>query len=379
MKPGNSLLLACLLQASFTICPAETPISIPVEIAHQMKKGKKLDLVWAAPDFDGSKGFRLGAIANETDGNVQAVQGYFPIELRRMLQADSPYTLQVTITSLQAKAPSRERPGARLELEGRLVDTNGEVHAAFMTSASSTAGLDVNDCVRLSLRAIVFAMSKDLFTSALPKGSEKSPAVMVPAVPIPAHAPGGSSAAAPLPAASPEPLMAAAVPAPVPTVAAPAMVVPPSKPAPAEAQPELPSALIPTAIAAKMQRGKGLTKVWINPDYDRASGFALGEVRYQVEARNDGVDQYLPEALAEICRADSPYTLQIRIVELQSRIQGQAGSLARLGLEGNVVAKNGSVMAAFTTLESVVGSIDLIETFRMASRKVVLAIAKELK
>src|SRR5512145_176042 len=82
MNIRNSLLVACLLQASFTICPAKSPITIPNEIAHQMKKGKKLDLVWAAPDFDGTKGFRLGLIANETEENIKAVQDYLPLELR---------------------------------------------------------------------------------------------------------------------------------------------------------------------------------------------------------------------------------------------------------------------------------------------------------
>lgn len=122
-----------------------------------------------------------------------------------------------------------------------------------------------------------------------------------------------------------------------------------------------------------------MAKVWISPAYDRSGGFSLGEVRYEVEARNDGVDQYLPGALAAICRADASSTLQLRVVQLQIRTQGQTGSMARLGVEGNIIAKDGSILVAFSTLESAVGSLDLTDTCRTASRSVVSAIAKELK
>jgi hypothetical protein len=128
-----------------------------------------------------------------------------------------------------------------------------------------------------------------------------------------------------------------------------------------------------------MQKGKSLTKVWLSPAYDRASGFALGEVRYEVTTHNPGVDQYLPEALAAICRADAPCTLQLRIVVLQSRPQGQAGSMVRLGVEGNLVAKDGSTLGAFTSLESYLGSVDQVDNFRTVSRKIVQAIAQDLK
>ncbi len=128
-----------------------------------------------------------------------------------------------------------------------------------------------------------------------------------------------------------------------------------------------------------MKRGKALGQVWISPAYDRAAGFALGEVRYQTEARNDGIDQYLPDALAEITRKDAPCTLQLRIVDLATHTTGRNVTSANLGVEGTLVAKDGTLLAAFSTRESANGNGDLVADCRTAARKVVLAIVQEFK
>jgi hypothetical protein len=434
MKKTALILTALLASIQPVVSFAKTPLTIPAEISSKMKKGKKLDLVWAAQDFDEKKGFKLGAVTNESDSDAQAALDLFPLELGPMVHPDSPYTLQVTITSFWMKPFSSDRPGAKIGVEGHVVDATGKTVAAFTASTSTTNGLTSEDCLRTAMRTIVFAMAKDLFTSAPLAGRGKAPAVIVPAAPAPVSTPADSAiiisapaqvpptpapaspAAAsttPIPAptpasvtvsispsvpsllppapapAGPATVSATPVPTPAPassTTSVPSSVPPQASPvpapksaAPAAVQPAPPAGLIPAAIAAKMQKGKSLAKVWISPAYDRSGGFSLGEVRYEVEARNDGVDQYLPGALAAICRADASSTLQLRVVQLQIRTQGQTGSMARLGVEGNIIAKDGSILVAFSTLESAVGSLDLTDTCRTASRSVVSAIAKELK
>lgn len=137
--------------------------------------------------------------------------------------------------------------------------------------------------------------------------------------------------------------------------------------------------LIPAATSANMKKGSALAQLWISPAYDKSRGFSIGEVSYQVEARNDGVDKYLPNALAEIAKQDAPCSLQLHIVDMTTRAQGKTGSSTNLGVEGVLVAKDGTLVAAFATREYVTGSGDLVEDYRTAARRVVLAISKDLR
>ena len=417
MRLQTSMLVGCLLLVQSLLCFASAPVTLPAETVQNMKKGKKLDLVWTAPGFDGTKGVRLGLVTNETERSTEDVQSYVPSALSRVIKPNSPYILHLAVVELRLNStPATTR--AYVEVEGRILDSDEKLVGAFTAHGEASIGGNASDNVRLATNAIAFALTKDLFSAALPV-DEKSSASIVPApapksaaIPVPASptgtglilpAPTGmaklaqgnspsSSAppAAPLPQAQPiEPL---AVPAAQPPVVPPAQAVEavpaavasfpvPSAPQP-ETQPVVPAApvlFIPEAIKAGMKRGSRLGHVWIAPAYDRKGGFALGEVRYQVAARNDGIDKFLPDALAGIANKDAACSLQLDIVQLDIRRKSTVGSSVFLGVQGRVTAQDGTILAAFESQEKINGIGDSVDDCRQAARAVVLGISKDLK
>jgi hypothetical protein len=418
------LLLVMPLLLPWVQVHAGEPLTIPPEIAQSMKKGSKLVSLWIAPDFDGSKGFKLGQISNETNDSASVVQEYFPYALRKFLKNDSPYVLHMAIVGFKLKS-SNSASNARLEVEGRIVDKSGKLVSAFIGYALETIGGNANDSARYAVNRIAFAMAKDLMEFALPK-EDRSPAVIVAAPPSTSQAsthpmatpvvpvPGPSSAPAAVPPAPtvPAPAVASAnvpalvaepgpaadsgttAPAKAPSTAP--LTAPVAIPAPAESSapaagttpiriPAAPAAepveqafLVPPAVAGNLKPGAALRGLWVSPAYVKASGFSIGEVRYRVENRNDGIDKVLPESLAEIAKEDAPCRLDLQIVELTIRTQARGISNVALGVEGRLVAKDGTVVAAFKTRESVTGLGDLVDDCRLATRKVVRSIVKDL-
>jgi len=374
MRLHAPALIASLLLLQPAFCPAKDLVTITGETASKMRRGKTLDLVWASPDFDNSLGVKLGRISNETEENARSVTDYLPTALLKLIKVDSPYTLHLAVTRL-ALREAHERSSAKVTIEGRVVDHAGAIVAAFAEQAEDTVGGNLQENARIAVRTIAFAVTKDLFALDLPL--KKSPAIIVPApgkpqpsniiVPAPAGSP---SSAAPSPAPSQK------APAPAPqakprTGAASKPIVPP--------EPVVMTPLLPEAVAADMKKGKDLDRVWISPAYDRAKGFSIGEVSYQVEERNDGVDKYLPTALAEIANPDAPCSLQLRIVQLDLRSSIKGISGAKLKVEGVLKAQDGTLLAAFSTRETADGTGDLVDDCRTATRKVVQAIAKTLR
>lgn len=374
MRLHAPALIASLLLLQPAFCPAKDLVTITGETASKMKRGKALDLVWAAPDFDGSLGVKLGRIANETEENARTVTEYLPTALSKLIKVDSPYTLHLAVTRL-ALREAHERSSAKVTIEGRVVDHAGAIVAAFAEQAEDTVGGNLQENARIAVRTIVFAVTKDLFALDLPQ--KKSPAIIVPAPEKPqpskiiVPAPAGSQ-----PSAAPSLAPSQKAPAPAPqakpkTGAATKPIAPP--------EPVITTPLLPEAVAADMKKGKDLDRVWISPAYDKAKGFSIGEVSYQVEERNDGVDKYLPTALAEIANPDAPCSLQLRIVQLDLRSSIKGISGAKLKVEGVLQAKDGTLLAAFSTRETADGTGDLVDDCRTATRKVVQAIAKTLR
>lgn len=399
---------------------ATEPLTIPPEIVKHMKKGRKLEMVWTAEGFDETKGIRLGSLVNESEDEAKVALEYFPQMLRRLIRSDSPYVLNLAVVAVRRKSSSNGSSSAWVEVEGQILDNTNKVVAAFTGYSSKTIGGNENDNVRLAVRDIAFAINKDIFPAQLPV-SEKSSEIIVPAAPAQApvehhQAPATAGIVIP-PSSQLTPQTTTAI---SPTNAAPsspssgatsagvslgggpavtgvaassssnASPVPPSSgnaspapvpvinsPTPRQAEPL--ASLIPPLVAGNMKRGPNLAKLWISPAFDRSLGFDLGEVRYMVDARNDGIDKSLPEALAGIVKKDAPYRLQLRIVELTMRTRSKGTSSVQIGVEGNLAAKDGVVVAAFTTRESVMGVGDLTDDCRSVTRKVVLAIRKDLQ
>jgi hypothetical protein len=337
---------------------------------------------------------------------------YIPTAFSRFTKRDSTYAMNVTVVVVKMRA-TRLNSNATVEMEGTILDTSGSVVAAFVASANESDGGNERDNARLALNTISFAISKDLFPAALPS-SEKRSAVIVSAPaplptvfpPAPVAAPkvgapvgGAASPSAtakttppPAPKATPatqpvgttvsKPAAAPAIPTPAAapkSAAAPKPAAAPSQTQAASVPSKVATPLIPAATASKMTKGKVLDQLWIDPAYDKGTGFEIGEVLYQVEERNDGIDKYLPDALAAIATQGAPCVLNLNIVELYMRSQRKGTSSVKLGVEGVLVAKDGTVLAAFKTTENISGIGSLIEDCRMAARTVVLGITKELK
>jgi hypothetical protein len=417
MRIQVPLIVASLLLLSQALAWAGDPKTIPVEIAKNLKKGKKLSLVWKAPDFDGSKGCVLGRLTNESDDDAQVVLDSFPGLLRPAMRADAPYTLHLAVVSMKSSA--RHSVGgyiASVEVEGQVANKGGALVAAFDTFVTNTTGGTERDNIRMAVREISFQIFKDLFSVGLPSQEKPSAVIVAAAVsekqpePVPAkEQPSAIIVAAPkiqistpVPVATPPMPQAPAPTAEVPvekTPASPAPVtevipvkpseaVPPSTPSPSAAisKPSTPipqtplSTPLPASIVEGMKKGAAFDKLWISPVYDRSQGFSIGEVRYFVDERNAGVSGYLPDALAEISKQDSPFALHLGIVELYVRQSAnKQQSTVKLGVEGRLVARDGTVVAAFSTRESRFGMGDTIDDCRTLARKVVLGISKELR
>lgn len=128
-----------------------------------------------------------------------------------------------------------------------------------------------------------------------------------------------------------------------------------------------------------MKRGSALDRLWISPAYDRASGFSIGEVRYLTDQRDDIVSAYLPDGLAEIASKDAPCALHLGITGLTNRAVIGRSAPIRIKIEGRLIAKDGTILAAFTSADSVQSTDDRNANYRELGRKVVVAIGKDLR
>lgn len=392
MQHRTNVLLATLLQIQATVCFASTLSSLPDNIAQQMVKGKHLELVWAAPDFDRAKGIRLGPLPSSGGNEVaRSVIEYLPLAVRKIMRANSPYVLDIALVDIQARQATAGRAHAWIEIEGRIRDSDGTLKVAFSGYASDSSTADPGDNARLALQTIASELTSELFSPDFLKTPKRSPIIvpagkgglkastgptrMVPSRPaLSANASHPGNAPAPVPDSQgwPDLIQSSRVPA---SPAVPGENRNPTSPITEPLPP-----LFPSSLEAAMKRGKGLMKVWTSPAYDHQAGFRLGEVRYETEASNEGIDQYLPGALDEICCPDAPCSLQLRVVDLQVRMTGK-GETANvvLGVSGSLMAADGALLAAFSTRESAVGTGDQVEACRTAIRRVVLGITQDLK
>jgi len=390
MKNRCSLVLAALLLASSLPALAGDPVTIPPATYEAMKKGKKLNLVWRAPDFDGSQGFRLGKLSNESEDEASAVLQDFPIVLKRQMVAGSPYTLHLAVTGVRTAEKSGGLSSARVDVEGRVVDSGGKLVAAFETRATATIGGNKRDNIRYATTDIAFGLAKDLFSVGLPS-TAKAPAVIVAAPSDSAKAPAVAPAEkkpsavfvpapAPVPPAQPALIVNAAPAAVTPSPAAPLAQAPKPAPQPPVVMPKpLVAETLPAAISGNMKRGKALDRLWISPAYDRAGGFSIGEVRYLIEQRDDTVAAYLPDGLGELAKPDASCALHLGITGLTSRAMVGRMAMLRIRVEGRLIARDGTILAAFATGESLQSSDDINASYRELARKVVLAIGKDLR
>lgn len=393
MLPLDAELFVCLLQSSLILPSPSQPLEVPQAIMQQMAKGRYIERVWVSPDFDRTGGVKSVRVLDSTsDQKAGFLEGYISSSFRKLVRNDSQYDLLFSVTKFYTRQTSEGRAHISIEGVGQIVDSERNIKAVFTCFARDSSTVSPSENVRFALRSIAFDLGREIFAPGLSK-IEKRPDILVsegsanltaqPEADSPIHPLSGlevdegkrneearssassrqdnptrsqsdSNAIAQAPAIGGYPIAANA--------------------------PKTLSPLFSSSTRSLMKRGKGLAYLWMDPKYERSEGFKLGEVRYEIDGQNDGIDQYLPEALLAISSPDSANVLRLRIVELSVRMSHREGTAnVALGVTGSLTSKDGVLLAAFSARETAVGTSDQVEVCRTAVRHLVLSIKKDLK
>ncbi|MCH7664708.1 MAG: hypothetical protein IH936_02095 [Acidobacteria bacterium] len=131
--------------------------SLSPEIYAQLKKGQKIQKVWIGPKFDKTKGFRAGDVSWTAEKRNQEVRTLLTDGVKDIATETGPYTLNLTVVNFSTGARGK------VAVEGMLVDTDGEVVAAFSHSAK-TSFMAVRGVSPWAapVDAIISAIAKDL-------------------------------------------------------------------------------------------------------------------------------------------------------------------------------------------------------------------------
>jgi hypothetical protein len=138
---------------------------------------------------------------------------------------------------------------------------------------------------------------------------------------------------------------------------------------------------LPPEVYAQMKSGSKLGKVWVGPEFDGSKGIAIGTMTVDpsvVSGFSNAID-YFPYALRRLAFPDSPNVLSVVLVEMSTVDRGAAGYYsATVGVEGQIVDRNGKLVAAFRTREEARGQEDVENNLKRAMDKIVWAISKDL-
>jgi hypothetical protein len=159
------LVLGSILALAAGLWPlaAQDTSTVPPEVRQLLKKGKKLNLVWKAPNFDTSSGFTLGQVRTQADGFYANTIDYFPVPLARMTIPGSTNILNLTVTDLLVKQSfTGGSSSAVMTAEGVIVDKDGKPLFAFVTrDESDTRENPAMNCEAVMDR-IAWNLAKDL-------------------------------------------------------------------------------------------------------------------------------------------------------------------------------------------------------------------------
>jgi hypothetical protein len=140
-----------------------------------------------------------------------------------------------------------------------------------------------------------------------------------------------------------------------------------------------PERTLSPAIYAQMKSGNKLGKIWINPKYDVTTGFVVGKVSSNAEGYFANTVDYIPYAFQRVIIPGSTNVLNMTVVEFSVVDNGTSGMFgATIGIEGQVVDKDGQVMFAFNTREEVNNRETVEKNCQAAIDRIVWSLAKEL-
>ena len=159
---GSMILLAACAGPLLADDAQET---LPPEVYALMKSGSKLGKVWVGPGFDGAKGITIGRMTVDpsvSSGFSNAID-YFPYALRRLATTDSPNILSIVLVEMSTvDRGSTGYYSVTVGVEGRIVDKDGKLVAAFRTREVANSQETVENNLKRAMDRIVWAISKDL-------------------------------------------------------------------------------------------------------------------------------------------------------------------------------------------------------------------------
>ncbi|MDR3672881.1 MAG: SHOCT domain-containing protein [Holophaga sp.] len=137
----------------------------------------------------------------------------------------------------------------------------------------------------------------------------------------------------------------------------------------------------PPNVYAQMKSAKHIGKIWLSPEWKGAEGFTVGRVQVAAEIDDPytNVVDYLPYALRRIATPDSPNVLSMTVVEMSSVDRSSFGSFsATMGVEGQIVNKDGKLLMAFRTREEANDRETVNKNFELLMDKIIWSLTMDL-
>jgi hypothetical protein len=138
---------------------------------------------------------------------------------------------------------------------------------------------------------------------------------------------------------------------------------------------------LPPAVYSQMKSGKHLAKIWISPAWKGGQGFTVGKVEVAdvIDSDYANVVDYLPYRLRSLSTPDSPNTLSVTVTEISFMDRGSAGYFsATMGVEGQIVDKDGKLLVAFRTRETNDNRETVTKNFELVMNNIVWSLSRDL-
>lgn len=154
----KTILLTLALMFGLVLKAGDDPKTLAPAMYEIMKSGKKLDKVFIDQSYDRKIGFKLGTIEYLADNRKPHVLKEMTEMVGMLVKNQSPYTLNLSIVKVtNASFIGVGYVMGRVTVEGKIVDADGKIVAAFLTREAAMA-----DDYQVACEKIVNAIAKDL-------------------------------------------------------------------------------------------------------------------------------------------------------------------------------------------------------------------------
>jgi hypothetical protein len=136
---------------------------------------------------------------------------------------------------------------------------------------------------------------------------------------------------------------------------------------------------LPPALYNQMKKIGKLDQIWINPKYDAGTGFTLGKVTTAADGYYANTIDYVQVAFQRLVVPSSTNVLDVTVTSLDTVDHGFAGYFsAAMGLEGQVLDKDGQMMVAFSSSAKVDSRQTVLDNVKGATDRIVWALSRDL-